>query len=97
MLSLGNDKRKEFLLVVGWGMATGRELSVIHLFNDLLEEKDFKYKIEVVGKAGVLSLSGQPEGVDRLTKPYQANASLFVPNAVWEADPQDVPVFVELK
>jgi E3 ubiquitin-protein ligase SIAH1 len=79
-------------------MPSGRALSMIRLMDEPVDDEvDFNYMIEVVGAAGVLSLSGQPEGAGRLTKPYQAKAFLFVPNAVWEADPQDVPVFVELK
>ncbi|KAK3160200.1 hypothetical protein QOZ80_1BG0056520 [Eleusine coracana subsp. coracana] len=99
VLRLGDDEGREFMLVVGRDMPSGRALSVVHLVNENepVVENDFKYKVEVVGKTGVLSLSGQPEAVDRLTKPYQATAFLFVPNAVWEADPQDVPVFLELK
>jgi hypothetical protein len=79
-------------------MPSGRALSMIRLMDEPVDDEvGFKYRNGVVGAAGVLPLSGQPEEADRLRKPYQANTFLFVPNAVWEADPQDVPVFVELK
>ncbi|XP_062208797.1 E3 ubiquitin-protein ligase SINA-like 7 [Phragmites australis] len=93
---LGNG-RTEFLLVVGQDVPSGRTLSVLHLMDEPSDDEDFKYKIEVVGEAGVLSLSGQAEGVERLAKPYQASAFLFVPNAIWDSSPEDVPVFIELK
>ncbi|KAJ1282842.1 hypothetical protein BS78_03G083000 [Paspalum vaginatum] len=85
----------EFLLTVGDDVPSGRSLSMLG-FMDTLDD-EFKYKIEVVGKAGVLSLSGQVEGVERLSKPYQASAFLYVPNAIWDSSPEDIPVFIELK
>ena len=60
-------------------------------------DEELKYKIEVVGKAGVLSLWSQIEGVQRLRKPYQASALLYVPNAIWDSSPGDIPVFIEIK
>ncbi|XP_062233505.1 E3 ubiquitin-protein ligase SINA-like 3 [Phragmites australis] len=86
----------EFLLVVARDVPSGRALSVVRLMDEPFEE-EFRYRIEVVGKAGVLSLSGQADGIDRLPRPYQARAFLFVPDAIWDSSPEDIPVFIELK
>ncbi|KAL6627526.1 hypothetical protein ACP70R_031252 [Stipagrostis hirtigluma subsp. patula] len=94
---IGAGRAAEFLLVVGREVPSGRTLSVVRLTNEPLDDEEFKYKIEVVGESGVLSLSGQAEGVERLTKPYQASAFLFVPEAIWHSSPEDVPVSIELK
>jgi E3 ubiquitin-protein ligase SIAH1 len=97
VLCLGGGSDKEFMLVVGRDIPSGRALSVIRLFDEPLDaDEKFRYRIEVASGASVFSLSGQPGGADHLIKPYQADAFLFVPNAVWDADPEDVPVFVEL-
>ncbi|OEL19433.1 hypothetical protein BAE44_0019550 [Dichanthelium oligosanthes] len=85
----------EFLLVAGGDVPSGRSLSLVGLMDEQFEE--FKYRIEVVGKDGVLALSGQAEGVERMVRPYQASAFLFVPNAIWDSSPEDIPVFIYLK
>ncbi|RLN22754.1 E3 ubiquitin-protein ligase SINA-like 7 [Panicum miliaceum] len=92
------DNCAELLLVAGRDMPGGRSLSIVGLVDDLFEfEDELKYRIEVVGKDGVLSLSGPTKGVKRLDRPYQASAFLFVPNAIWDSNPEDIPVFIHLK
>ncbi|RCV24429.1 hypothetical protein SETIT_5G083300v2 [Setaria italica] len=85
----------EFLLVVGMDVPSGRSLSLVGLMDEQFDE--FKYRIEVVGKDGVLALFGQAARVDRLARPYHASAFLFVPNAIWDSYPEDIPVFIHLK
>ncbi|TVU22161.1 hypothetical protein EJB05_31843 [Eragrostis curvula] len=96
VLLLGNG-RAQFLLVVGRGLPSGRTLSVIHLVEEPLDVEDFEYTVKVAGEATVLSLCDRAEGVKHLTKPYQANVFLFVPNAIWDAAPDNLEVFIELK
>ncbi|VAH55464.1 unnamed protein product [Triticum turgidum subsp. durum] len=87
-----------FLLVVERSGPSGRAVSVVQLVSEPVkaaEEKDFKYKIQVHTRAGVLSLSGETQSVGRLMRPYQATASLFVSDAVWS--PLDSPVYLEFK
>ena len=84
-----------FLLVVDRSVPSGRTLSVIHLACEPLGVDDFKYKIQVYTRTGILCLSGETQSVGCLTRPYQAGASLFVPEAMWS--PQDSPVYIELK
>ncbi|KAG2595988.1 hypothetical protein PVAP13_5KG123300 [Panicum virgatum] len=78
----------ELLLVAGRDVPGGRYFEV---------EDELKYRIEVVGKDGVLSLSGPTKVVERLDRPYQASAFLFVPDAIWDSHPEDIPVFIHLK
>ncbi|CAO2174412.1 unnamed protein product [Urochloa humidicola] len=85
-----------FLLVAGRDVPSGRSLSIVGLLDERFQD-EFKYRIEVVGKDGVLALSGQANGVVRFGRPYQASAFLFVPNAIWDAYPEDIPVFIHLK
>uniref|UniRef100_A0ACD5TRU3 Uncharacterized protein n=1 Tax=Avena sativa TaxID=4498 RepID=A0ACD5TRU3_AVESA len=92
-VSLGSGRT--FLLVVDRSVPTGRGLSVIHLVNEQIREDDFKYKIQVYTRTGILCLSGETQSVERLTKAYQAGASLFVSDAMWS--PQDSPVYIELR
>lgn len=94
VVCLGDD-RAVFLVVVDRSVPSGRSLSVVRLMTEPFQEEEFKYKIEVFAKAGILSLSGEAESVGRLTSPYQASAFLFVPDAMGSLG--DVPVFVELK
>ncbi|XP_020175304.1 E3 ubiquitin-protein ligase SINA-like 4 [Aegilops tauschii subsp. strangulata] len=93
------DARAVFLLVVERSGPSGRAVSVVQLVSEPVkeeeEEKDFKYKIQVHTRAGVLSLSGETQSVGRLMRPYQAAASLFVSDFVWS--PQDSPVYLEFK
>ncbi|VAH71017.1 unnamed protein product [Triticum turgidum subsp. durum] len=87
-----------FLLVVERSGPSGRAVSVVQLVSEPVkeeEEKDFKYKIQVHTRAGVLSLSGETQSVGRLMRPYQAAASLFVSDDVWS--PRDSPVYLELE
>ncbi|XP_040257977.2 putative E3 ubiquitin-protein ligase SINA-like 9 [Aegilops tauschii subsp. strangulata] len=94
LVSLGS--RAVFLLVVDRSIPSGRALSVIHLVSDPIEKEDFKYKIEVHTRIGILSVSGsKTPSVGRLTTTYQAGASLLVSDIVWS--PQDSPVYLELK
>ncbi|CAL4951143.1 unnamed protein product [Urochloa decumbens] len=86
----------KFLLVAGRDVPSGRSLSIVGLMDEQFQD-EFKYRIEVVSKDGVLALSGQANGVERLARPYQASAFLFVPNAIWDSYPEDIPVFVHLK
>ena len=56
----------ELLLVAGRDVPGGRSLSIVRLMDELFEvEDELKYRIEVVGMDGVLSLSGPPKGVER--------------------------------
>ena len=88
----------ELLLVAGRDVPGGRSLSIVGLMGELFEvEDELKYRIEVVGKDGVLSLSGPTKVVERLDRPYQARAFLFVPDAIWDSHPEDIPVFIHLK
>ncbi|XP_025815684.1 E3 ubiquitin-protein ligase SINA-like 2 [Panicum hallii] len=92
------DNCAELLLVAGTDVPGGRSLSIVWLMDELFEvEDELKYRIEVVGKDGVLSLSGPTKGVERFDRPYQASAFLFVPNAIWDSHPEDIPVFIHLK
>jgi E3 ubiquitin-protein ligase SIAH1 len=50
----------------------------------------------VVGKAGILSLSGETLDAEGLAEPYEANPFLFVPNETWDS-PEGIRVFIELK
>lgn len=93
LVSLGS--RAVFLLVVDRTIPSGLTLSVIHLVSDPIEKEDFKYKIKVHTRAGILSLSGETQSVGRLMRPYQAGASLFVSDAMWS--PLDSPVYLKLK
>lgn len=93
-VSLGS-KGAMFLLVVDRSVPSGRGLSVIHLVNEEAGVDDFKYKIQVYTRTGILCLSGETQSVGRLMRPYQAGASLFVSDAMWS--PQDSPVYIELK
>jgi E3 ubiquitin-protein ligase SIAH1 len=74
------DGGAEFLFVVGQYKELGRALSVVRLVDESVDKQDFKYRIEVAGKAGVLSLSGEPLDAERLVEPYEASPFLFVPN-----------------
>ncbi|XP_037417213.1 putative E3 ubiquitin-protein ligase SINA-like 9 [Triticum dicoccoides] len=94
LVSLGS--RAVFLLVVDRSIPSGRALSLIHLVSDPIEKEDFKYKIEVHTRIGILSVSGsETPSVGRLMRTHQAGALLFVSDAVWS--PQDSPVYLELK
>lgn len=86
----------EFLVVVGQYKQLGRALSVVLLMDESVDKQDFKHKIEVVGKAGVLSLSGETLDAEWLIEPYKASPFLFVPNETWDS-PEGTSVFIELK
>ncbi|XP_066313970.1 uncharacterized protein [Miscanthus floridulus] len=92
----GGGGGAEFLVVVGQYKDLGRALSVVHLVDESVDEQDFKHRIEVVGKAGVLSLSGETLDAERLAEPYEASPFLFVPNETWDS-PEGIRVFIELK
>jgi E3 ubiquitin-protein ligase SIAH1 len=99
MVRLGDgngDGGAEFLVVVGEYKELGRALSVVHLVDESVDEQDFKHRIEVVGKAGILSLSGETLDAEGLAEPYEANPFLFVPNETWDS-PEGIRVFIELK
>ena len=92
------DNYAELLLVAGRDVPGGRSLSIVGLMDGMFEvEDELKYRIEVVGKDGVLALSGPTKGVERLDRPYEASAFLFVPDAIWYSHPEDIPVFIHLK
>jgi E3 ubiquitin-protein ligase SIAH1 len=95
MVRLG-DGGAEFLIVVGQYKQQGRALSVVRLVGKSVDKQDFKHRIEVVGKAGVLSLSGETLDGERLVLPYEASPFLFVPNETWDS-PENILVFIELK
>ncbi|XBI23616.1 hypothetical protein VPH35_048815 [Triticum aestivum] len=62
------DARAMFLLVVERCVPSGRAVSVVQLVSEPVkeeEEKDFKYKIQVHTRAGVLSLPGETQSVGR--------------------------------
>jgi E3 ubiquitin-protein ligase SIAH1 len=60
VLCLGD--KEEFMLVVDQDMPSGRALSMIRLMDEPVDDEvGFKYRNGVVGAAGVLPLSGQPE------------------------------------
>ncbi|KAG0536847.1 hypothetical protein BDA96_03G097400 [Sorghum bicolor] len=97
MVRLGDsDGSPEFLVIVGQYKQLGRMLSVVRLVDESVVEQDFKHRIEVVGNAGVLSLSGETLDAERLKEPYKASPFLFVPNETWDS-PEGIRVFIELK
>ncbi|KAM0889424.1 hypothetical protein ACQ4PT_027702 [Festuca glaucescens] len=84
-----------FLLVVDRSVPLGGyTLSVIHLASEPAGQNDFKYKIQVSTRAGILCLSGKTQSVGCLRSPYQARASMFVEEDIW--CPEYSPVYIEL-
>ncbi|KXG32029.1 hypothetical protein SORBI_3003G092600 [Sorghum bicolor] len=92
----GGGGGAEFLVVVGQYKQLGRALSVVHLVDESVDEQDFKHRIDVVSKAGVLSLSGETLDAEHLAEPYEASLFLFVPNETWDS-PEGIRVFIELE
>jgi hypothetical protein len=86
-----------FLLVVDRSVPlAGYTLSVIHLASEPAPgQHDFKYKIQVSTRAGIICLSGKTQSVGCLRSPYQPCASMFVEEDIW--DPEYSPVYIELR
>jgi E3 ubiquitin-protein ligase SIAH1 len=86
-----------FLLVVDRSVPlAGYTLSVIHLASEPAPgQHDFKYKIQVSTRVGIICLSGKTQSVGCLRSPYQPCASMFVEEDIW--DPEYSPVYIELR
>jgi hypothetical protein len=95
-VSVLDGKGAVFLLVVDRSVPLGYTLSVIHLASEPAPgQHDFKYKIQVSTRAGIICLSGKTQSVGCLRSPYQPCASMFVEEDIW--DPEYSPVYIELR